>query len=119
MSRPWYWRRQIIGPAIETVAKLKNILASCSCQVPVYEFAAGAVLVSSVKSIITIVEVTAWITEANQVACAMRDVSIVRKTVTENDDLSKRRRLRVNENWSRQKNGDPHKFCYSHENARR
>ena len=39
----------------------------------------------------------------------MRDVSIVGKTVTENDDLSKRRRLRVNENWSRQKNGDARK----------
>jgi hypothetical protein len=45
----------------------------------------------------------------------MRDVSIVRKTVAENDNLSKRRRLRVNENWSRQKNGDAQKFCYSHD----
>ena len=35
----------------------------------------------------------------------MRDVSIVGKTVAENDNLSKRRRLRVNENWSRQENG--------------
>src|SRR5207253_5366693 len=67
------------------------------------------------KPIIAVVEVTARITEADQVACAMRDVSIVRKTVAENDDLSKCRRLRVNENWSRQKNGDAQKFCYSHD----
>jgi len=45
----------------------------------------------------------------------MRDVSIVRKAVAENDDLGKCRRLRVNENWSRQKNGDAQKFSYSHD----
>src|SRR5437764_12766295 len=67
------------------------------------------------KPIIAVVEVTARITEANQVACAMRDVSVVRKTVAENDDLSKCRRLRVNENWRCQRNGDAQKFCYSHD----
>src|SRR5947207_8526800 len=65
------------------------------------------------KPIIAVVEVTARITEANQVACAMRDVSVVRKTVAENDDLSKCRRLRVNENWSHQRNGPAQYYCYS------
>jgi hypothetical protein len=42
----------------------------------------------------------------------MRDVSIVRKTVAENDNLSKRRRLRVNENWSRQENATLKVFLF-------
>src|SRR5882724_7297977 len=67
------------------------------------------------KPIIAVVEVTARITEANQVARAMRDVSIVRKAVAENDDLGKCGRLRVNEYWIRQKNGDAQKFSYSHD----
>jgi len=58
------------------------------------------------EPVIAVVKITTRITESDGVARTMRNVSIVRKTVAENDDLGKCRRLRVNENWSRQKNGD-------------
>ena len=66
------------------------------------------------EPVIAVVEITARITESEGVAHPVRDVSIIRKAVAENDDLGKCGCLRFNENWSRQKNGDAQKFSYSH-----